>query len=43
MRLAIISDMYGNLIVLEAVLADVRRHVPDAVVSFDDSGKPPIA
>ena len=36
MRLAIISDVHGNLVALERVLADLRRHAPDAIVNLGD-------
>jgi predicted phosphodiesterase len=31
MRMAIISDVHGNLTALDAVLADLRRQRPDVV------------
>ena len=36
MRLGIISDVHGNLVALERVLADLRRHAPDALVNLGD-------
>lgn len=36
MRVAIFSDVHGNLTGLEAVLADVERHAPDLVVFAGD-------
>ena len=36
MRVAIFSDVHGNLGGLEAVLADVARHAPDLVVFAGD-------
>lgn len=36
MRIAIFSDVHGNLAALEAVLADIDRHAPDAVVFAGD-------
>jgi len=36
MRVAIFSDVHGNLSGLEAVLADVARHAPDLVVFAGD-------
>jgi hypothetical protein len=35
-RLAVLADVHGNLRALEAVLADVARHAPDAVVDLGD-------
>jgi predicted phosphodiesterase len=42
MRLAIISDVHGNLAALEAVLADIRRHTPDAIVNLGDCVTSPL-
>ncbi|MGX9964576.1 metallophosphoesterase family protein [Roseomonas sp. F4] len=36
MRVAIIADTHGNLLALEAVLADVRAQAPDLVVNLGD-------
>jgi putative phosphoesterase len=36
MRLAIISDIHGNLIALEAALADIERESPDQIVCLGD-------
>lgn len=36
MRLAIIADVHGNLIALEAVLADIARLAPDLIVNLGD-------
>jgi predicted phosphodiesterase len=36
MRLAIIADVHGNLLALEAVLADLRPSAPDLVVNLGD-------
>ena len=35
-RLAVISDVHGNLAALEAALADIKRHKPDRVVVTGD-------
>jgi putative phosphoesterase len=35
-RLAVISDIHGNLVALEAVLSDIRHHAPDAIVNLGD-------
>jgi predicted phosphodiesterase len=36
MRIAIISDIHGNLTALEAVMADLRRQKPDMVFHGGD-------
>lgn len=36
MRIAIVSDIHGNLTALEAVIADLRRHSPDLVLQGGD-------
>ena len=36
MRIAVLSDVHGNLLALEAVLADLRVHAPDLVVNLGD-------
>jgi predicted phosphodiesterase len=36
MRLAIVTDIHGNLVALEAVLADLRRQAPDLVLHGGD-------
>lgn len=36
MRLAAISDMHGNAVAFEAVIADLRRQSPDAIVCLGD-------
>jgi predicted phosphodiesterase len=42
MRLAILSDVHGNLAALEAVLADVRTRAPDVVVNLGDCATSPL-
>jgi predicted phosphodiesterase len=45
MRIAIVSDIHGNLTALEAVLADIRREAPDLVLhggDLADSGSSPV-
>jgi predicted phosphodiesterase len=42
MRLAIIADVHGNLVALEAVLADLRERAPDVVVNLGDSVTGPL-
>lgn len=37
MRLAVLADIHGNIYALEAVLADLKRQKPDAVVTLGDS------
>lgn len=34
--LAVITDVHGNALALEAVLADVRSHAPDLLVNLGD-------
>lgn len=36
MRIAVIADVHGNLLALEAVLADMRAMAPDLVVNLGD-------
>lgn len=36
MRLAVLSDMHSNAVAFEAVVADLRRQTPDAVVCLGD-------
>jgi predicted phosphodiesterase len=42
MRLAIVSDIHGNLAALEAVLADIRARGADAIVNLGDSLSGPL-
>lgn len=42
MRIAVISDIHGNLPALEAVLDDVRRERPDLIVSCGDVASGPM-
>ncbi len=42
MRLAVISDIHGNLLALEAVLAELPRHAPDATVNLGDCVTSPL-
>ena len=37
MRLAVISDIHGNLLALEAVIADIGTRGVDATVNLGDS------
>src|SRR5918911_2969051 len=36
MRIAIVSDIHGNLVALDAVSADLARHDPDLVIHLGD-------
>ena len=36
MRIALLSDIHGNLLALEAVLKELRAHAPDLVVNLGD-------
>lgn len=42
MRLAVVSDIHGNLVALEAVLADIRQHAPDVIVNLGDCVTSPL-
>src|SRR5471030_953351 len=42
MRIAIVSDIHGNLAALEAVAADLRHQGVDAVVNLGDSLSGPL-
>ncbi len=42
MRIAVLSDIHGNLPALGAVVADLRRHGVDAVVNLGDSLSGPL-
>ena len=42
MRIAIVSDIHGNLPALEAVAADIKRHGADLVVNLGDSLSGPL-
>ena len=45
MRVAVVSDIHGNLTAFEAVLADIRQSSPDLVLhggDLADSGSSPI-
>jgi 3',5'-cyclic AMP phosphodiesterase CpdA len=46
MRIAVVSDIHGNLTALEAVIADVRQAAPDLVLhggDLADGGSSPCA
>jgi predicted phosphodiesterase len=42
MRLALVSDIHGNLLALEAVLADLKARAPDLVVNLGDCVTAPL-
>lgn len=42
MRLAVIADIHGNVLALEAVLADLPRHAPDLIVNLGDCASGPL-
>ncbi|WP_443969852.1 metallophosphoesterase family protein [Sphingobium sp. CR28] len=42
MRIAVLSDIHGNLPALEAVLADIERHGVDQIVNLGDSLSGPL-
>lgn len=45
MRIAIVSDIHGNLTAFEAVLADLRQTSPDLILhggDLADSGSSPV-
>jgi putative phosphoesterase len=42
MHLAIISDVHGNLVALEAVLADLAARSPDAIINLGDVATGPL-
>ena len=42
MRLALVSDIHGNLPALEAVVADIRRHGVDQVLCLGDNLSGPL-
>jgi predicted phosphodiesterase len=42
LRLAVIADIHGNLLALEAVLADIKRRGADAIVNLGDCVTSPL-
>jgi predicted phosphodiesterase len=42
MRIAVLSDIHGNLLALEAVVADLSAHAPDLVVNLGDHVSGPL-
>lgn len=36
MRIALISDIHGNLPALESVMQDIKKHAPDRIISLGD-------
>ena len=41
-RIAVLSDIHGNLPALTAVLDDVARHAPDLVLNLGDHASGPL-
>ncbi|MES0882810.1 metallophosphoesterase family protein [Roseibium sp. SCP14] len=42
MKVAVVSDIHGNVLALEAVLEDLRREAPDMVVNLGDCVSAPL-
>ncbi|QCB48167.1 metallophosphoesterase family protein [Hydrogenophaga sp. PAMC20947] len=42
MRIAFVSDIHGNLAALQAIMKDIRRHQPDAVINLGDTLSGPL-
>ncbi|MEM5582150.1 metallophosphoesterase family protein [Roseibium sp. AS2] len=42
MKIAVISDIHGNVLALEAVLADIRAEAPDIIVNLGDCVSGPL-
>jgi putative phosphoesterase len=42
MRIALVSDIHGNLLALEAVVRDLSRHAPDVTVNLGDCATSPL-
>ena len=42
MRIAIVSDIHGNLLALEAVITDIKQHKPDLIVNLGDCVSGPL-
>ena len=42
MRLGIISDVHGNIVALDAVLRDMKRHAPDVIINLGDCATSPL-
>jgi putative phosphoesterase len=42
MKIAVLSDIHGNVLALEAVLADLKREAPDMVVNLGDCVSGPL-
>ncbi|MEC9404502.1 MAG: metallophosphoesterase family protein, partial [Pseudomonadota bacterium] len=36
MKIAVVSDIHGNVLALEAVLADLKLEAPDLIVNLGD-------
>ncbi len=42
MRIAVLSDVHGNVVALEAVLADLKQRAPDVIVNLGDCVTSPL-
>lgn len=42
MRIALVSDIHGNLLALEAVIRDLVRHAPDLTINLGDCATAPM-
>jgi predicted phosphodiesterase len=42
MRIAVVADIHGNILALEAVLADLAAHEPDLIVNLGDCAAGPL-
>ena len=42
MRIAAMADIHGNLLALEAVIADVRHYAPDLILNLGDHVSGPL-
>src|SRR6478752_4942877 len=42
MKIAVLSDVHGNVLALDAVLADLDKHKPDRIVNLGDCVSGPL-